>query len=204
MGESPRKRWLIRSAKALGLFTVVLVIAALAPLRTVAGHDMDWTVQEGDLIWVVPDRVRKADVVLVADPLDPGKRVLRRVVAGPGDRVRVDEAGVRVNGKRLRQVEMGDVPEHHIRKEVIWSKPPARANPYLIQITTPVTSWSSEGVVEVPEGHWYLLADRRDHAVDSRWWGPVPESQIQGVARFLYGPTNTWRESPYNLLRPEE
>jgi signal peptidase I len=204
MGDSPRRQRLILAGKLLLALLVTLLTAAAIPVRTVQGDDMLWTVQPGDLVWLLPDRVRKADVVLVADPLDPSKRLLRRVIAGPGDRVRIDDSGVRVNGKRIRQTEMGDVPDHRIRKEVIWSKPPARANPYFTQIVVPEVPWSSTGVVEVPEGHWYLLADRREHAVDSRWWGPISEDQIQGVVRFQYGPTNTWREESYAVLLPAE
>jgi len=204
MGASPRVARLLLVGKVLAGLVVLLGVLALLPMRTVQGDDMLWTVQPGDVVWVVPDRVRKADVVLVDDPLDPGKRVLRRVIAGPGERVRIDDSGVRVNGKRIRQTEMGDIPDHRVRKEVIWSKPPARPNPYFTQIVVPEVPWSTEGVVEVPEGHWYVMADRRDRGVDSRWWGPVPEAAVHGVVRLSYGPTNTWREEPLALVLPEE
>jgi signal peptidase I len=188
------------------LFGLLLAtcLLGLIPVRKVQGDDMLWSIQSGDYVWIVPDRVRKADVVLLQDPLDPTHKVLRRVIAGPGERVRIDDSGVRVNGKRIRQTEMGDVPDHRVRKEVIWSRPPARANPYFTQILVPEVPWSTPGVVEVPEGHWYLLADRRDRGVDSRWWGPVAESAIAGVVRLQYGPTNTWREAPFQLVLPEE
>ncbi|MBO85508.1 MAG: signal peptidase I [Deltaproteobacteria bacterium] len=204
MGVSPRWARVKSLAKGLGILLAVTVLVGLIPVRQVRGDDMLWSIQPGDFIWIVPDRVRKADVVLVTNPLDSDRKVLRRVVAGPGDRVRVDDSSVRVNGKRIRQTEMGDRPGHRIRKEVIWSRPPARANPYFTQLVIPEVPWSTPGVVEVPEGHWYLLADRRDRGVDSRWWGPVSESVIEGVVRMQAGPTNTWRESPIQLVLPEE
>lgn len=204
MGESPRGSRLKLVARLLGVVLAVAAVAAIVPMRSVAGDDMQWTVQPGDLVWILPDRVRKADVVLVDDPLDPGRRVLRRVIAAPGERVRIDDSGVRVNGKRIRQTEMGEADGHRVRKEVIWSRPPARANPYFTQLVIPEVAWSSPGVVEVPEGHWYVLADRRDQGVDSRWWGPVPESAIHGVVRLRYGPTNTWREAAFAVVLPEE
>lgn len=194
-------------ARVLGLsvlgLLVVLVAAVLVPLRTVVGQDMAWSLQDGERVWIVPDRVRKADVVLLEDPLQPGRMVLRRVVALPEQKVRIDEGGVRVNGKRIRQTDMGEDGPHRIVKEVIWSRPPARANPYLTQRAELPVAWSSPGVVEVPEGHVYVLADNRDVALDSRWWGPVPDSAIQGVVRARWGTADTWRES-WQLLLPEE
>lgn len=149
-------------------------------------------------------------MVLVTDPLDPSRRVLRRAIAHGGQKVRVEDGTVRVDGKRIRQQEMGDPPqadegpELTVLKEVIWSKPPARANRFFPTISDRPTRWSAPGVVEVPEGHWYVLADNRDAALDSRWWGPVPESAIHGVARARYGEADIWRETAFELLLPEE
>ena len=65
------------------------------------------------------------------------------------------------------------------------------------------TDSATQITFEVPEGHWFLLADNRDGAVDSRWWGPVPESRIQGVVRLRQGPEDPWR-SAWQVLLPEE
>ena len=197
-------------AAALGTTLLLAAVACLAPLRTVAGDDMSWSLRPGDHVWVVPDRVRRADIVLVTDPLDPSRRVLRRAIAHGGQRVKVEDGTVRVDGKRVRQQEMGDPPqvtegpELTVLKEVIWSKPPARANRFFPTISDRATRWSSPGVVEVPEGHWYVLADNRDSALDSRWWGPVPESDIHGVVRARYGEADIWREVGFEVLLPEE
>ncbi|HCH64216.1 MAG TPA: hypothetical protein DFR83_15540, partial [Deltaproteobacteria bacterium] len=89
MGVSPRWARVKSLAKGLGILLAVTVLVGLIPVRQVRGDDMLWSIQPGDFIWIVPDRVRKADVVLVTNPLDSDRKVLRRVVAGPGDRVRV-------------------------------------------------------------------------------------------------------------------
>lgn len=193
-------RW---SARSLGVLVVLVALAVLLPLRKVVGNDMAWSIQDGDMVWVLPDRVRKADVVLLEDPLQPGRMVLRRVIADGGQKVRIDEGGVRVNGKRVRPTDMGDAEEYRIVKEVIWSRPPARANPYFTRQLRLPEAWSTPGVIEVPEAHWYVMADDRDGALDSRWWGPVPSSAIQGVVRARYGSADTWRTA-WQLILPEE
>jgi signal peptidase I len=195
--------WLRRIAFVLLALLLLAGAAALATLRFVQGDDMRWSIQDGDAVWILPGRVRRADVGLLRDPLDPSRTVLRRAVAGEGKKVRIDSGGIRVNGKRIRQQEMGEDGAYRVLKEVIWSKPPARANAYLPEIRNQPGSWTLDDPVEVPDGHWWVMADNRDVALDSRWWGPVSEDDILGVVRFRVSPRDPWRE-PWALLLPEE
>jgi len=117
--------------------------------------------------------------------------------------VRHEDGGVRVNGKRIRQTEMGTPRPWRVTKEVIWSSPPARANPYLLRSPMKTVKWSLPGKVEVPDGSWFLLADNREGALDSRWWGPISEDRILGVVRLRFGPADEWR-TRLQLLLPEE
>lgn len=196
-----------RVLRGVGWILGVLLLVAAGVLgafaRRVVGEDMAHSLSPGDFVWVVPDRVRRADVVALADPLDPSKTVLRRVVAGPGQVVSFDEGGMRVDHKRLRQEEMGDLPGYKLRKETIWSRPPARANEYLLRIDPEGANFRAIGEVKVPEGHWYVLADDRDRALDSRWWGPVPDQAIHGVVRARFGEADVWRP-PASVWLPEE
>lgn len=193
-------------ALLLGLVLIGLLLGVFS--RRIADDEMSWSLRRGE--WalllppaLIPGGLLPADVVMLRDPLDPGRTVLRRVVARGGQTVSFDEGGVRVEAKRLRQQEMGDQPGLFIRQETIWSKPPARANDHLLAVRNPVTRWISPGVVTVPEGHLFVLADARDQAVDSRWWGPVPESAVMGVLRVHLAEPDLWRPR-LRLVRPEE
>ena len=194
-----------RRGRLWGGLALLLIGLGLLPMRTVRGDEMAWSIQDGDKLWILPMRVRKADVVLLADPLDPARTVLRRAVAGPGDKVDWEDGGLRINGKRMRQTEMGEDGDYKVVQEVIWSKPPARANNFLPRSLRGLKAqWTTKGTVVVPEGHWYLLAEDRDGALDSRFWGPVPEGAIEGVARLRVGGRDVWRPQPVELLLPEE
>ncbi len=188
-------RWL----KPLLFLLALVAIAALVPMRRVQGDEMSPNLQPGDLIWVLPVTPLRGDIVVLRDPLDPDRRILRRTLTGGDTKVRWDEGGLRVNGKRVRQTDMGDLDGDSLQQEVIWSKPPARAKNWLVRLRRPAAFWTA-GTVEVPEDHWYLLVDDRDRALDSRWWGPVHQDAIEGVVRLRIGPSDPWR-GPVEWLR---
>ena len=184
-----RWRW-----KICGTLGLALALLAAGGSRRVAEADMAPTIATGDWVWVLPGgEIRRGDVVLLLDPLDPERTILRRVVGNPGQSVRFDEGGIRVGPKRIRQKIMGDDGASTVMQETIWSKPPAQSIDWLTRKRTGASAaWSAEAI-EVPAGHRYLIADNRDDALDSRWWGPVSDAEIQGVVRIRWGDESTWR-----------
>jgi len=181
-------RWL----KALLVSLALLLGAALVPMRRVQDDSMRPNLQRGDLVWVLPVQPLRGDVVAVADPLDPAHTVLRRTIVDGGGKIAWDDGGLRVSGKRMRQSDMGMADGDRVFEELLWSKPPARAWKWRVLLRKPPTTWLS-GQVEVPDAHWYLLADDRDRATDSRWWGPVPATAVRGVVRLRVGRPDAWR-----------
>ncbi len=175
----------------LGLLAVavVLLVVASAFLRRVTSDEMAPMLLPGDIVWIVPLTPTRGDVVRIADPNDPDRMVLRRIVAEAEQKVRFDEGGLRVNGKRVRQQDPGAVDGVVTARETIWSKPPARASSWFITRADRDPSWKSEAY-EVPLGHWYVLADNREWALDSRWWGAVDASAVTGVVRLRIGPAD--------------
>jgi signal peptidase I len=177
--------------------TGLLLFAVLggSTVHRVEGSDMAPSISSGDWLIALPGvSARPGDVVLLADPLDPERTVLRRAIAAGGTKVRYEDDSLRIDTKRLRHKAMGDVDGHHVIEEVLWAKPPGENTTWLIRrAMSPPVSWSAEAV-EIPDGYWYLLADNRDEAVDSRWWGPVADAEIKAVVRAWVGEPHTWRD----------
>jgi signal peptidase I len=83
---------------------------------------------------------------------------LHRLVAGPGDTIRMKDNVLFVNGKQ-------------------------RHEPYT-RLTPDIPAVRTFGPVTVPAGHYFLLGDNRDNANDSRFQGFIAEDEILG--RMIY------------------
>ncbi|HEX5782968.1 MAG TPA: signal peptidase I [Solirubrobacteraceae bacterium] len=81
---------------------------------------------------------------------------IKRVVAGPGDRVALREGRVVRDGEPQREPYIGPCDGGEG-----------------CDFPRPVT---------IPDGHYFLLGDNRGASDDSRFWGPVPREWIEGRA----------------------
>lgn len=87
---------------------------------------------------------------------------VKRVVAGPGDRLRVVGGHALVNGKRQKDS---------------FTKPCGGGEG--CDFSKPIT---------IPAGHYFMMGDNRGSSDDSRFWGPVPDKWIIGGAFATYWP----------------
>jgi signal peptidase I len=174
----------------------VALVIALLPVHRVIGEDMAPSIQPGDLVWIIPGvEIHTGDVVALRDPLDPSKTILRRALATTGQQFSYTDGQIRVDKRSLRKQSMGDMGPYQITQETSWAKKPLTGNQWLTRsVADPPVYWSSEPT-PVPEDSWFLMADDRDRAIDSRWWGAIHSSAIEGVVRLRWGSAHTWRTS---------
>ena len=125
--------------------------------------------------------VARGDIVVFHHPQPP--YLVKRVVGVPGDRLRIEDGRVTVNGLTLYEPYAAFEPTARIpfRDEF-----PARV--YTDPEVDPawwkqMQSLTRDGELVVPEGQYFVLGDNRNHSKDSRFWGFVPRAQI--VARPL-------------------
>ncbi len=123
-------------------------------------------------VWVATGRPERWDVVVFIYPEDHDKDFVKRVVGLPGETVAMANGELFINGAR-----MADPHAHY----------------------DPRSSGLDRGFppVKVPEGHYFMMGDNRDHSSDSRFWGPVDESLLRGKAWRLYW---SWDSSDPNKI----
>ena len=106
--------------------------------------------------------IERGDVVVFRYPRDPEKSYIKRVIALPGDTLRVDHGHVYVNGNLLH--------EPYVPAEY-------RDNRSLAEMVIPAESY-------------FMMGDHRSISSDSRDFGPVDRSLIYGKAVFVYWPAH--------------
>ena len=132
--------------------------------------------------WLLPYRdVERGDIVVFHHPLHP--YLVKRVVGVPGDRLRIEDGRVTVNGRALDEPYAAFEPTAHnpFRDEF----PGDVYNDPLIDLGwwRQMRSLNHNGELVVPAGQYFVLGDNRNHSDDSRYWGFVPRQAI--VARPL-------------------
>ena len=104
--------------------------------------------------------IHQGDVVVFQYPRDHTKSYIKRVIALPGDVLRIDHGRVYVNGKRL--------PERYVPERY--------------------TDDRSQPDMVLPSHKYFLMGDHRSISSDSRDFGPVDRDLIYGKAAFVYWP----------------
>lgn len=158
-------RW-IRDLTLSVAFSLLIVTCIFQPVR-VEGTSMQPRLHDNDRLFINKfvyrfEKIHRGDVVVFHYPVDPTKSFIKRVIALPGDDVRISDGVVFLNGKALTE-------------------------PYVPSRFEDDRS-SSEEII--PKGTFWVMGDHRSISMDSRDFGPVPRNDIYGKASFVYWPAD--------------
>jgi signal peptidase I len=155
--------WL-RDLVAAVATSAFIIIFLYQPVR-VEGTSMLPMLEDQDRLFINKIAYRMGDihigdVVVFLYPRDHSKSYIKRVIALPGDRLRIERGQVFVNGLPL--------PEPYVPNRF--------------------TDDRSQPEVVLPPHDYFVMGDHRSISSDSREFGPVDRSLIYGKAVFVYWP----------------
>ena len=144
--------------------SVLIILFLYQPVR-VEGTSMLPRLEDHDRLFINKfvyhiTSIERGDVVVFHYPRDPEKSYIKRVIALPGDRLRIDHGQVFVNEKALAE---NYVPEM-----------------YRDMRSYPETT--------IPDDSYFVMGDHRSISSDSREFGVVERDLIYGKAVFVYWP----------------
>lgn len=158
---------------------MALIYLFIAQPHKVSGRSMVPTFADGDFI--ITDKItykfrppEKGDIIVLKNPRDESQDFIKRIMATPGDTIKVENKLVYLNGALLNESYL----------------PP--------DTQTSAGSFLNEGnIVKAGENQYLVMGDNRDHSSDSREWGGITKEEIVGRAFFRY-----WPPQSFGLIRP--
>ncbi len=136
--------------------------------------------------YVMPyHKIRRQEIIVFHYPVNPAQHFVKRVIGVPGDRVKLVNKQVWVNGIQLKEpyVNITRPANDMFRDNFPRVDLPQGLTPeWWVQLRKLV----EDGQLIVPSGHYFVMGDNRDDSYDSRYWGFVPQENIIGRPLLIY------------------
>jgi len=148
-------------------------------------------------------KVARGDIVVFHYPVDPKQHFVKRVIGLPGDRLRLINKKVWINGTPLNEpyVRFLEPPDYmaHDPNRVFRDNFPRVDIPVMIiegSWWLEMRKLVEDGQLIIPEGNYFVMGDNRDDSQDSRYWGFVPRQNIIGRPLVIYWSVKTAEADP--------
>lgn len=122
---------------------------------------------------------KRGDIMVFRYPQKPTVNFIKRVVGLPGDEIRYENKRIFINGDVVEQQYVAQLPPNRPAYRIYNESLGGTEHEIHIDLSRPAMpaqQWT------VPDGHYFVMGDNRDHSSDSRVWGFVPENNIVGKA----------------------
>lgn len=192
------KHW-IRANRGFVLFMLCFAVfrTAVADWNPVPSGSMRPTILEGDVVLVnrlaydlkLPltgvslvrlGEPRRDDIVTFDSPQD-GVRLIKRLVAVPGDVVGMRDGVLSINGVPAQYSDVHDVLDPvspGVSLPAVRATERSGQRAHAVQYFEGMPSHRQIEPFTVPPDHYYMLGDNRDNSADSRFFGLVPRALL--------------------------
>jgi signal peptidase I len=141
----------------------------------------------GRILAAEPER---GDVVVFRLPTDDSSDFIKRVIGLPGDRIRMIDGRLHINGKPVRRERVADFIDPDTGKPVRrWRETLPNGVSYLALDAEDDGALDTTEEYVVPPGHYFMMGDNRDNSTDSRVLsvvGYVPFENLIGKAQIIF------------------
>jgi signal peptidase I len=175
-----------------------LALAFSVPLLFVRPYvmpsgSMENTLLIGDrmLVRVFPRPTpKRGDLIVFHYPLDRKQVFVKRIIGVPGDRIRMKDRVVYLNGAALTEpYVIHQFPADASRDNLpsgLYDRALAGVPGLLAARTEMLQDHVVNGELVVPAGNYFVLGDNRDNSLDSRYWGFLELSEMIGKPFLIY------------------
>ena len=130
------------------------------------------------------------DIIVFRYPRNPKLNYIKRVVALPGDRIRVQNNKIILNGEPqpFTYTDKYQFIDDRCRSRTMRSYTENIGGMEHVALTNTGMGGllANRSEVTVPAEHVFVMGDNRDNSEDSRQWGFVRYDQIKGKAHFVW------------------
>ncbi len=158
------------------------------------------TLRSGDVLLVNEiayrfEAPRRGDIAVFTPPMASRVSFIKRVIAVPGDTLRVHGGTVYVNGKKLTEPYVAHAPDYGlvIRNYGIYVDDGDGLHPLdpSAADVPPRSMWQSPD--RVPRGFYFMMGDNRSDSDDSHVWGFAAKAAFTGRAFLVLWPLGRLR-----------
>lgn len=135
--------------------------------------------------YLLPYRpVKRGDIIVFRFPVDIKQTFVKRCMGVPGDRIRIVNKQVYLNGVKLDEpYAVHKIDYFDSYRDNFPGEPNVTVDSGAIDM---LTHHVVNGEVVVPPNHYFAMGDNRDSSLDSRYWGFVPRENIVGKPLIVY------------------
>jgi signal peptidase I len=176
----PKSKSFIRDLIEVAVLALVLYFLIQFAVQTihVQGPSMQNTLQNNDFLIASKVSYRlhepqRGDIVIFKPNNEASNDYIKRIIAQPGDHLRITHAQVFINGKLLK--------EDYLPEPWTWSD-----------------TWNNGNEDVVPADSYFVMGDNRNHSTDSRFLGYQKKDQFLGKAWV-----RIWPLSSFAIFSPD-